>query len=146
RAPQRRPGDHADASGGAPLLNKGVQDFHRQGAGTQYKIVIVAQAETTAHGLFRRLARGDDLLLADHEAAGLPRIDAVAVHFALGRSAQFADGVDHIGDGLFAVPALVVQTGVDHNAPRAPELRLQIADAAVGVGLIGADLVRHGFG
>src|SRR5690606_12559916 len=82
-----------------------------------------------------------DLLLADHEAAGLARIDAVAVDLALGGVAVLARVGHHPVDRLFTRPARMVDAGVDDHAAGPEKLPLQITDPADRIALIGADFV-----
>jgi hypothetical protein len=82
--------------------------------------VELAQVESGAERLFRPLALREDVLHADHERRRLARHRKVAVHRAFVGRMRARRILVEIRDGLFASPALVVQTAVDDQPRGAP--------------------------
>jgi hypothetical protein len=87
------------------------------------------QAELVAQRGLRLLAIGHPCGVADLVAARLADHRAVALDLALAARLGEAGLFHHVGGRLLAAPAIVVNAGVDHQAHRAEQERLEIAGA-----------------
>mmetsp|Transcript_20750 Transcript_20750/g.46785 ORF Transcript_20750/g.46785 Transcript_20750/m.46785 type:complete len:415 (-) Transcript_20750:766-2010(-) len=85
------------------------------------------------------------LQLADLVPCGLPRPDAVALHFGLHVGRARGRVAAHVLDGLLDGPALCVQARVHHEPRRPKQLRAQPAHQLVGV-LVEAQLLPERLG
>ena len=91
--------------------------------------------------VFEEVEGYDDLVLANLEAAGLARVDAVAIDFARGWYRAFPDVLDHPLYRLGAGPAFIMDSSIDHDPSGAKQHRLKIADASDGVLFIAAEFI-----
>src|SRR5258708_11199424 len=90
----------------------------------------IARAERA----LRAVAQLEDLELTQHVGAGLAGEDHVALDLAR---------PDAVGDGLLARPVLGVDAGVDHEAPRAEELGIELPEEALRVAFVPARFRRE---
>src|SRR5258708_32300984 len=93
----------------------------------------IARAERA----LRAVAQLEDLQLAQQVGAGLAGEDHVALDLAR---------PDAVGDRLLARPVLGVDAGVDDQAPRAKEFRVELAEEALRVALVPAGFGRQPLG
>src|SRR5688572_9578555 len=103
----------------------------------------VAHVESLSLPLTQAFTHRADLGCSDHEAAGLSRIDAIAIDLALRRCRLLADVLDHPANRLLARPAMMMNAGIDDDARRAEQLRLQQADTTRRIVVVHAELVGN---
>ncbi|EEF25620.1 conserved hypothetical protein [Ricinus communis] len=127
-----------------PAPERRVGHIHRQRAGAQHLVVEGADVEAVSQFLAGVVAQFKDLQLADLVTQGLSRPDDVAVglalHFDFLDAGMVVEEVHH----LLAVPVLVMQARVHHQADRAQHLVLQVAVVAVRV-LVEAQFLAQAF-
>ena len=86
-----------------------------------HRIMEAPDVEAGAKLGLRRLAKTEELELANLVGAGLARPGAIAFDFPARIVRGRAGGLDQIGDGAIAAPALAVQACVDHQATGAEQ-------------------------
>jgi hypothetical protein len=114
-----------------------AQHVQRHRTVLEHHVVEGRQRELRPQRLFRLLAQLENAQHADHVGASLARPGDVALHFLR---------ADAVVDRLLAGPALGVQAGVDHQAPRAEQFRAERAEQARNVAFIPALLHRQALG
>ncbi len=102
-----------------------------------------AQIELVAQGFLRPLAQFHHLNLADLVGAGLPRHDDVPLDLADHALVGAGSVGFHVLDGLFTRPLFVVDAGIDHQPHSTEQLGVEIAQFAVGIILVHANLTRQ---
>src|SRR5947209_20379445 len=115
--------------------DNGSQGREGQGAVAEELVVEGAEIETVAEGRLAVAAGGFDFALADLVGQGLAWPDNIAIHFVDGLTLGQADVVEEELDRLLALPAQVVQSGVDDQAAPAAGTVAEHAEARQLVGI-----------